>query len=220
MSVFSLTQDDKRIRATPGTPSRVSVFDVIAAATGNDTGTTNPHQKWRNLQSAHPELKTQDVTYHKFPGRGQRMTPVAGEETAKWIARRVLCAARLPLGDKKRKLAAMGDDMGNMELEMKRVMEEEIVHDLSRAFVASCPLKQFRIGPYRVDLYLSSAKIAIECDEHTHASYSKLAEVQRQTFIEAQLGCTFVRFDPCAMDFSLMDLVAEIIQRMGVGVSG
>lgn len=195
------------IRATDDVPRRVSVIDVVQIVTSS----ARAKSIWREMCLRHPEV-SKDVTQFKFPGQGQRETPVATEDTAKRIARKVLCVARMSLGEKKAKLAAIGMDTGDVQLEMKQVVEADLVQDLSRAFAAFAPIRQFQIGPYRIDLYLSGPKIAIECDEYGHARYSKLCEVQRQAFVEAQLGCTFVRFDPYASDFSLMDPIAAVVR--------
>ena len=120
----------------------------------------------------------------------------------------------MPVSDKKRKLKAVGCDMEDIELELKRVTEEEIVQQLSTAFSRFGPIKQFRIGSYRIDLYLSKLKVAVECDEHGHVGYSQLHEEQRQAFIQTQLGCTFVRFDPYAPGFDVMEQVARILERL------
>ena len=59
------------IRKTRETPPRVSVYDLIRCT----TGLCNPHNVWTALQANHPEV-LQDLENHKFPGPGQRDTPV------------------------------------------------------------------------------------------------------------------------------------------------
>jgi hypothetical protein len=51
---------------------KVSVFDAIEFTTGQK----NPHQVWKNLTDRVPEV-LQKVENFKFPGKGQRETPVA-----------------------------------------------------------------------------------------------------------------------------------------------
>ncbi|KAK9831243.1 hypothetical protein WJX74_009122 [Apatococcus lobatus] len=75
-------------------------------------------------------------------------------------------------------------------------------------------LQPFLCGLGTVDLYLSKPKIAVECDEHGHSAYNQLQERQRQTFIEEQLGCTFVRFNPYAQGFSIGDPIAAIVDKL------
>lgn len=104
-----------------------------------------------------------------------------------------------------------GCEMDGLDLEMRKVTEEELVAELSTAFAACGPVKQFSIGPYRIDLYLAKDKIAIECDENGHRAYNSVEEQQRQAFIEQQLGCAFVRFDPYRSDFSIMQPIGEVV---------
>ncbi len=63
----------QHIRATPECPRRVSVYDSIGVMTGNP----NPHQTWKDLHDKFSEELSQ-TEYFKFPGRGQRNTPVVG----------------------------------------------------------------------------------------------------------------------------------------------
>ena len=81
------------------------------------------------------------------------------------------------------------------------IAEVDTVTSLSTTFAAYDPIRQYQVvgchnNLYRIDLYLRKAKIAIECDERGHSSYSKTREDERQRTIEAQLGCHFVRYDP------------------------
>ena len=110
-------------------------------------------------------------------------------------------------------------DHEDIELEMKMITEEEIMDKLGEAFAACGPLKQFRIGGYSIDMYLSKPKIAIECDENGHSCYDQLGEMQRQAFIEEQLGCTFVRFDPYAPAFSITQPIGEVLQKLMTNVA-
>lgn len=199
----------QQIRATSEFPRRLSVFDTIKSITGN----VNPRDVWNGLCQKFHQVTSQ-IEYYKFPGRGQRDTPVCFEPTARWIARKVLCAARMPLSEKKRRLEMLGCDHEDIELEMRQFTEEEIMQQLEEAFRACGPLKQFGIGPYRIDMYLVDPKIALECDERGHGAYDALQETQRQEFIESQLGCTFIRFDPYAPGFSVMSVVREVVQKL------
>lgn len=63
------------IRVTPtGQPS---VFDMIRVLGGQK----NPHQVWMRLAEAHPEVVPICENF-RFPGRGQRQTPVASTKEA------------------------------------------------------------------------------------------------------------------------------------------
>lgn len=60
-----------RVRKTQEGPPRVSVYDLI----GCITGLANPRNAWVALQNDHPEV-VHGVDNLKFPGSGQRETPV------------------------------------------------------------------------------------------------------------------------------------------------
>ena len=200
---------NQQIRITPENPRRVSVFDAISAITGN----LNPRDAWYSICKLHPDI-TNLTSKHKFEGRGQRETPVIEERHIPSVARKALCAARMPLEEKKRRMESFCCDMEGVELEMKMITEEEIMQQLEEAFEACNPIKQFGIGPYRIDMYLDQPKIALECDEHNHSSYNTVREMQRQTFIEERLGCCFIRFDPYAPNFSAMSVVKEVVRKL------
>jgi len=68
-----------KIRKTAEDPPRVSMFDLIAVITG--PGTDNARNYWVRFQAAHPEVATESSNF-KFPGRGQRDTPVIGARGA------------------------------------------------------------------------------------------------------------------------------------------
>ena len=105
-------------------------------------------------------------------------------------------------------------DTEDLDLEMQKITEEEVMQDISKALAALGPIRQFAIGSYRIDLYLSKPKIAMECDENGHRAYEQQAEMQRQTFIEEQLGCTFVRFDPYAPGFSVLETISRVVEKL------
>ena len=75
-------------------------------------------------------------------------------------------------------------------------------------------MMQFRIGPYRIDLYLAGPKIAIECDEHGHRKYDQGMEAARELFIKEHLGCCFVRYDPFTRDFSVNHVAARVVENL------
>ena len=74
MALSSLTSDSVRhIRKTAEDPPRVSVLDVISAVTGLDSG--NSSNAYARLREQFPEV-TATSSVFKFPGRGQRDTPI------------------------------------------------------------------------------------------------------------------------------------------------
>ncbi len=77
MELFENFQSEElngqQIRATPEVPRRVSVIDTIAVITGNKCA----KKTWSELQKNFPEV-VQNLHHFKFPGKGQRETPVVG----------------------------------------------------------------------------------------------------------------------------------------------
>lgn len=65
-------------------------------------------------------------------------------------------------------------------------------------------------GKYIVDYYIYDIKIVLEIDEHNHYNRDPKYEKKRQEDIRYKLGCTFIRCDPHAWNFSVIDLFAHI----------
>jgi len=103
---------------------------------------------------------------------------------------------------------------------MRAYIEEETLAPLMTVFASSCPVRQFSCGLYRIDLYFPAQKVAVECDEGGHAHYSFEAEYERQRFLEQQLCCHFVRYNPHAADFSIYKLIAQLIPMLTSEKSG
>lgn len=72
--------------------------------------------------------------------------------------------------------------------------------------------QQFKVLQYRIDLYFSEKNLAIECDEMGHLDRDIYYEVTRQTEIEKELSCTFVRFNPNDPKFCIEKFTAKIIK--------
>lgn len=64
--------DGIKIRKTNEVPIRVSVHDLVEVLTGQ-----KDRHVWDRMKTNHEEL-TKYVSYYKFPGRGQNVTPVIG----------------------------------------------------------------------------------------------------------------------------------------------
>ena len=57
-------------------------------------------------------------------------------------------------------------------------------------------------------------KLAIECIELDHHDRDIGYEVEQQKHIEKLFNCTFVRFNPGAKDFCILDVVNEIFVQI------
>ena len=67
-------------------------------------------------------------------------------------------------------------------------------------------------GSYRIDLYFAEHKLAIEGDEYDHKNRDINYEIRRQKFIEDQLNCKFIRYNPDAKDFTIESVLNKIFQ--------
>ena len=88
--------------------------------------------------------------------------------------------------------------------------EQDALNQIMQAFNGEEMIHQFGIGKYRIDPYFPKYKLAVECDEFDHRDRDIGYEVERQKHIEKVLNCTFVRFNPDAKEFCIMEVVNQI----------
>ncbi len=89
--------------------------------------------------------------------------------------------------------------------------EQRTIGQIRRAFQHLRTVQQYKVGPYYIDLYFPDYRIAVECDEEGHRRYSPKDERKRQNYIEQELNCTFVRYNPDASNFNVGDVINQII---------
>lgn len=169
---------------------RFSIYDIIKVIGGKKS----PRETWKRLCGEYPEVVQKTTTY-KFPGRGQNFTPVANKETVEEILTILGCHPN--------------QELVTSERFYPRV-EAQIASVLQAAFYDCEPCTQFYCNGYYVDLYLAKPRIAIEIDEHGHKNYCSKKEAKRERDIRSALACSFVRFDPYAIDFNLGKVIADI----------
>lgn len=184
--------DNNEIRVT--VDGRYSVYDVIRFC-----GKKNPRDAWNRLKNEYSEV-VEKVSLHKFPGRGQRETPITDRETIEAILRL---------------LSAHPEQSPVTSNTFYPRTETQIVAVLSAAFADLSPLSQFSVHGYRIDLFLADALIAIEIDEDGHKHYDSERELKRESLIKSALGCSFVRVNPYAADFNLGDVILEVRGLVG-----
>ena len=90
--------------------------------------------------------------------------------------------------------------------------EASTIYTIQKVFEGISMKRQFSIGSYRIDLYFPEHKLAIECDEHDHKDIDINYEIRRQKFIEDQLNCKFIRYNPDAKDFMTESVLSKIFQ--------
>jgi very-short-patch-repair endonuclease len=79
----------------------------------------------------------------------------------------------------------------------------------------ACPcesVREFAIGPYRIDLYFPEWKVAVECDEDSHQGYDPEKEAQRTEFISFQLNCGIIRYDCNNPNFNVFKVIRKLFE--------
>lgn len=101
------------------------------------------------------------------------------------------------------------DVLGLDVIPMKK--EQEYIRIIKAAFKHLEVYEQYPVRNYKVDLYIPSLNLVVECDEYGHEHYDIEKEIQRQLFIEKELKARFIRFNPDASDFNIGDVINEIL---------
>jgi len=91
--------------------------------------------------------------------------------------------------------------------------ECETIQTILEVFRGESMECQYYINGYRIDLYFIEYKLAIECDEPHHTNRIKY-DVDRQTEIEKELNCTFIRYNPCRRDFTINITLNQIFKHI------
>ena len=90
--------------------------------------------------------------------------------------------------------------------------EASTIYTIQKVFEGISMKRQFSIGSYRIDLYFPEQNLAIECDKHDHQDRDINYEIRRQKFIEDQLNCKFIHYNPDAKDFMTESVLNKIFQ--------
>jgi very-short-patch-repair endonuclease len=98
----------------------------------------------------------------------------------------------------------------------KLPIEAEIMKNLYEIFINYEPKLNYRIEKYYIDLYLEKANIAIECDENGHKDRKINYEVERETIIKKSIGCNIYRLNPDKEDFSLNNVIRDLIELIKI----
>ena len=104
---------------------------------------------------------------------------------------------------------SLGIDISHFKLESA---EMATIKYLMTIFDGEPMQQQFSVGLFRIDLYLTRLKIAVECDEHDHKDRDSQREHDRQKFITEQLNCQWVRFNPHDNFFSIASIANRIFR--------
>ena len=105
----------------------------------------------------------------------------------------------------------LGIDTSNFKIE---TAEMATIGYLTTVFDGEIMEEQFSVGNFRIDLYFTEHKIAVECDEHDHQDRDAQYEYERQKFITEQLGCQWVRFNPHHKTFSMAKVANHVFRAI------
>jgi very-short-patch-repair endonuclease len=100
----------------------------------------------------------------------------------------------------------------SFDLKLSIIPRKEHVHleAISKSFPDVEKYTQFKVGPYRVDMYIEDYDLVIECDEYNHRDRDPQEEKEREKFIISELNCEFIRFNPDQKNFSIFEVIATI----------
>ena len=119
----------------------------------------------------------------------------------------------LLVGSQKKPAKVLSEYMGIKIIGHKYVRKEaSTIHTIQKVFEGISVKRHLCIGSYRIDLYFSEHKLAIECDEHDHKDRDINYEIYRQMFIKDQLTCKFIRYNPDAKDFTIESVLNKSFQ--------
>ena len=103
----------------------------------------------------------------------------------------------------------------NIEMDTKYESKEaSSLQVIEKAFSGEYMIFQHIVGKYRIDMYFPEYNLAIECDENDHNDRDQLYEKYRQKYLTKRLKCEFIRYNPDADDFDVMDVVNQVFQHI------
>ena len=111
----------------------------------------------------------------------------------------------------------LAEYMGNKLIGHKYVRKEAgTIYTIQKVFEGISMKRQYSIGSHRIDFYFPEHKLAIECDEHNHKDRDVNHEIRGQKFIEGQINCKFLRYNPDAKDFTTESSLRHRLQNIMV----
>jgi very-short-patch-repair endonuclease len=88
--------------------------------------------------------------------------------------------------------------------------ETESVNYIMETFKSENIQTQYKCGSYYIDVYFPKYNIAIECDEFGHTERDIKHETTRELYIKNKLKCTFIRYNPDAVNFNIFKILNKI----------
>jgi very-short-patch-repair endonuclease len=92
-------------------------------------------------------------------------------------------------------------------------IEADTIKCIKTTFKDEDMTEQYIVDKFRIDLYFPQYLLAIECDENHQGQMAK--DDVREKFIKNNLlGCTFIRYNPYAEDFSIFAVLNDIFKHI------
>ena len=88
--------------------------------------------------------------------------------------------------------------------------EQTIINSIKDTLKGENIQAQYSVLGYRIDFYFHKYKLAIEVDELGHTIRNINYEIERQTALEKELNCTFIRINPDEKDFNIFKEIKKI----------
>jgi very-short-patch-repair endonuclease len=129
---------------------------------------------------------------------GKRLTGFINHETLKAVLK----------STNKHKASELAEEL-NIQYDVIKVQraEESTLGFLMQCFAGEKMKREYRVGPYRVDLYFKTYNIVVECDENDHKKYDQQVEKIRTDYITEQINPYWIRYNP---DESMSHVVNRI----------
>ena len=93
---------------------------------------------------------------------------------------------------------------------MVNTKEQTVINSIKDAFDGEDIQTQYTVLNYRIDLYFHEYKLEIEVDESGHNDRNIDYEIERQTALEKELDCVFIRIDHDVADFNICKEINKI----------
>ena len=105
----------------------------------------------------------------------------------------------------------ISDKLGlNLKYVFNVSKQQQTMDIIRAAFQSIVCFPEYKVGPYRIDLYFLDLKVAVECNEYGHVDRDQQYEHEREQFIKNKLGCIFVRYNPDSPCFNVGNVIHEI----------
>ena len=86
--------------------------------------------------------------------------------------------------------------LGFKQLDIIMRKEQSVLIRIMKIFGSEKISLQHSVLDYKIDLYFSEQRLAIEFDGKKHKDRDKHKEIERQKVVEKELDCEFIRINP------------------------